>query len=61
MYSPGWIYMGTALGGGLLFIRKSVALVANPGRKTAMACFHASLVQLSLLIVGAMLDSLLLG
>ena len=61
LYSPGWIYVVAALAGGLLFIQKSIALVANPGRKTAMVCFHASLVQLSLLIVGAMLDSLLLG
>jgi heme O synthase-like polyprenyltransferase len=31
----------------------------HPDRKSAMACFHASLAQLSILLVAAMLDSAL--
>jgi protoheme IX farnesyltransferase len=59
-FRPGWIYLGFALVGGLLFVREALRLVAAPSRQTAMRCFHSSLAQLSLLLVGAMLDAAVL-
>jgi protoheme IX farnesyltransferase len=56
-----WIYAITALGSGAYFLKKSVDLVRDPGRRTAMANFHASLTQLSLLLSAAILDATLLG
>jgi len=57
----GWIYLaGAALGGGL-FIARSWALVRDPGPRAAMANFHASLLQLGLLLLAAILDRALLG
>jgi protoheme IX farnesyltransferase len=55
-YGMGWIYLAAACVGGVHFIRTSLALVAAPGRQTAMANFHASLLQLSLLIFAAMIE-----
>ena len=55
----GWIYgVGAASGGGW-FLWKSWRLYAAPGPKTAMANFHASLVQLLLLVSGTFLQALL--
>jgi protoheme IX farnesyltransferase len=55
-FGLGWIYLaGAAIGGGL-FILKSVALVRAPSREAAMGAFHASLIQLSLLLLAAMVD-----
>ncbi len=56
----GWIYFAAAAGGGLVFIYFSVRLVAQPTRRRAMLNFFASLIQLSLLLAGAMLDRWLL-
>lgn len=55
-FGLGWIYLAGATVGGSVFILKSVALVRAPGRETAMAAFHASLIQLSLLLLAAMVD-----
>ena len=52
-YSPGWLYALCAVAGGVLLLRHAIALVRAPGRRTAMACFHASLAQLSLVLLGA--------
>lgn len=60
-YGMGAIYLATAAIGGALFVAKSVALVREPGRPAAMRNFHASLVQLSLLQIGAVADRLILG
>jgi protoheme IX farnesyltransferase len=60
-FGLGWIYLvGAAVGGGL-FIVKSVALLRDPTTKAAMANFRASLVQLSLLLLAAMVDGWVLG
>jgi heme O synthase-like polyprenyltransferase len=59
-FRPGWIYLACAIAGGALFIREALRLVGAPSRPTAMRCFHASLAQLSLLLVGAMLDAAIL-
>ena len=57
----GWIYLAAALGGGTWFASRSIQLVRNPCRKTAMANFRASLVQLSLLLGAAIADAWILG
>jgi len=56
-YGLSWIYLTGALSGGTYFLIKSVRLVRNPTRKTAMANFFASMVQLSLLLFALMLES----
>ena len=55
----GRIYLAGALVGGAWFLATSWQLVRNPGPKTAMSNFHASLGQLSLLLVAAILDATL--
>ena len=57
-FGAGPIYFAGALTGGAYFIRKAWQLACAPSRKTAMGSFHASLAQLSLLLVAAMLDAL---
>ena len=56
-YGMGWIYFIGAASGGAYFLAKSVQLARAPSRTTAMSCFHASLMQLTLLLVAAMLDA----
>ncbi|MEI6737455.1 MAG: UbiA family prenyltransferase, partial [Pseudomonadota bacterium] len=58
-FGAGLIYFTGALIGGGYFVHKARLLANAPSRKTAMAAFFASLVQLSLLLVAATLDSLL--
>lgn len=57
LYRPGWIYLTGAVIGGAYFLYYNVRLVIDPNRRSAMACFHASLLQLSLLLAVAMLDA----
>ncbi len=57
-YGLSWIYLAGALSGGGYFLIKSVQLVQNPTRKTAMSNFFASLVQISLLMFALMLEVL---
>lgn len=54
-YGLGWVYLACAVLGGAFFVMKSIRLVRRPGVKAAWANFHASLIQLSLLLIGAML------
>lgn len=58
-FGAGLIYFAGALIGGAHFVRKAWQLARAPSRKTAMSSFHASLVQLSLLLLAAMTDALL--
>jgi protoheme IX farnesyltransferase len=60
MYGLGWIYLLGAATGGSWFVWTSIGLVRNPSAKTAMINFHASLIQLSLLLIGAILDAWLI-
>ena len=60
-YGLGWIYLLGALVGGWIFLKASLHLVRHPGRPAAMTNFRASLFQLSLLQLGAILDRLFLG
>ncbi|MCC6531588.1 MAG: protoheme IX farnesyltransferase [Burkholderiales bacterium] len=56
-YSLGAVYLVGAVAGGAYLLVKSVALVRAPNRATAMANFHATLVQLSLLLFAALIDA----
>jgi protoheme IX farnesyltransferase len=60
MYGLGWIYFLGAAIGGARFVWTSIALARNPSPETAMANFHASLLQLSLLLIAAILDAWLM-
>ena len=55
-YGLGWIYLAGALSGGIYFLIKSVQLLQNPTKQTAMANFFASLIQLGALLFGLMLE-----
>lgn len=55
-FGMGYIYMAGALAGGGLFLARSVALVRDPGVTSAMTNFHASLVQLGVLLTAAIVD-----
>lgn len=60
-YGMGMLYLIGAVIGGALFVRGSIRLVRHPGPEMAIANFHASLIQLTLLLVGAMADRWVLG
>lgn len=59
LFGAGPIYLAGAATGGIYFLIKARALDRTPDRGTAMGSFLASLLQLSLLLTGACLDSLL--
>jgi len=54
-YGLGPVYGALAAAGGLYFLIESWRLVKNPGRPQAMKAFRASLVQLTLVLAGAIL------
>jgi protoheme IX farnesyltransferase len=56
-FGLGWIYAAGAGCGGAIFIAKARQLARRPDRRSAMACFHASLLQLTLLLLAAGLDA----
>jgi heme o synthase len=58
LFGAGPVYMIGALTGGGYFLHKAYALARAPSRKTALASFFASLVQLSLLLGAASIDGL---
>jgi protoheme IX farnesyltransferase len=55
----GRVYLCGAVAGGAWFLTTSWRLVRQPGPKTAMVNFHASLAQLMLLLSAAILDAAL--
>jgi len=57
-FGLGWIYLFGALTGGGYFIYRSAQLKRAPSRKTAMNSFFASLIQLVVLLVFAVIDVL---
>jgi protoheme IX farnesyltransferase len=59
-FGMGWIYLLGAALGGARFVWTSIGLVRDPSPRTAMTNFHASLVQLTLLLGGAILDAWLI-
>lgn len=60
-YGLGWTYLACAVSGGALFLWKAWALVLDPGRRRAQAAFRASLLQLGLVLLGAIADAALGG
>jgi heme o synthase len=58
-FGAGWVYGVGALAGGLHFVRKTHALAQAPDRKTALAAFFASMVQLSVLLAAVVVDAAL--
>lgn len=58
LFGLGWIYLFGALTGGLYFIKTSYELVRSPSIVTARTNFHASLIQLTLLLCACILDVL---
>src|SRR5690606_23096127 len=61
---PLWFGMGLIYGlgaatGGAIFVLRSWRLYRAPSRATAMANFSASLIQLTLLIAGIVLDRMI--
>jgi heme o synthase len=58
-FGAGWIYGLGAAAGGVHFVRKAHALARAPGRKTAMASFFASMVQLSIVLAAVAIDAVL--
>lgn len=53
----GMVYWIPAAVAGTWFLRTALALMASPGPRSAMRCFHASLVQLSVVLSAAMIDA----
>lgn len=60
-FGLGAAYAACAVAGGYLFLRAASRLAAQPSRATAMASFHASLAQLSLLLLGVIADAAVRG
>jgi heme o synthase len=56
MFGMGFIYLMGAASGGALFILRSVELTQDPGPVAAGRNFRASLIQLSLLLLAAIID-----
>jgi len=55
-FGLGLVYLTGAMTGGGFFIWRSIELVRDPGPKAAIANFHASFVQLGLLLTAAIVD-----
>ena len=55
-FGLGWLYLLGAVSGGGYFIYRAAQLAANPDPKTAITSFLASLVQLIVLLIFAVLD-----
>ena len=60
-YGLSWLYLAGAVSGGGYFIYQNYKMILQPTAKVAMKSFFASLLQLVLLLIGAVLDVLLLG
>jgi protoheme IX farnesyltransferase len=56
-YGLGWVYLAAAAAGGGWFLVASVRLARQPDTVNAMRNFRASLVQLTLLLGGAIVDA----
>lgn len=52
----GAVYLVGAVAGGAYFVSRAWQLARAPSRATAMSCFHASLFQLTSLLVAAIVD-----
>ncbi len=59
LYGMGWIYLGFAIAGGVLFTSTSIRLAREPTKRRAIQNFLASLAQLTLLLTGIGLERLI--
>jgi len=57
-YEMGLVYLICVVIGGGYFIYKSIILVQDTNKKTAMGCFFSSLIQLTMVILGSMLNAI---
>lgn len=57
LWGAGPVYLLAAAGGGAWFVARAWQLLRSPSTGTARLAFRASLVQLSVLLLGAMLDA----
>jgi len=55
----GWLYLAVAIGSGGYLLVRSAQLSLAPDRRRAMVNFHATLIQLTLLLVAAIVDTAL--
>ena len=60
-YGMSWLYGVGAIAGGTFFIHACLKLARKRDRESAWRAFAASIVQLGLLMLGAILDRLLLA
>jgi protoheme IX farnesyltransferase len=60
-FGLGGLYLAAAAGSGVYFLAATRRLARTPSRACALASFHASLIQLTVLLVAAMVDSSLHG
>ena len=56
-FGLGWVYFAAAASGGAYFIYRSVLLTLHPTPAMAMANFRASLLQLTVLLAGIIVDA----
>ncbi len=61
LFGMGWIYLAGATVGGACFIWTAITMMKDTNPKTAIHCFIASIVQLTLLLITAIADPLILG
>lgn len=61
LWGAGWVYLACAGVGGAVFVYRSVLLAASPGPSNAIRNFLASLLHLSLLLTGAIVEGALAG
>ncbi len=59
-FGLGWFYLAGAVLGGVYFLYKNIQLLRDPCPRRAMASFHASLMQLVLVLGAAVIDAQLL-
>jgi protoheme IX farnesyltransferase len=57
LFGMGWLYLAAAIGGGGYLLWTSARLAQAPSRRRAIVNFHATLIQLSLLLAAAIADS----
>jgi protoheme IX farnesyltransferase len=57
LFDMGWVYLTCAVLGGGYFLYRSLLLALEPTHRAAIRCFLASLLQLALLMAGAILDA----
>ncbi|MGB5103964.1 MAG: heme o synthase [Steroidobacteraceae bacterium] len=60
-WGAGWLYAICAAGGGAYFIYRAYLLVRSPTRSNAIRSFLASLLQLGLLLAGAIVEGAVKG